>query len=562
MFPLKNIIYCRPQPAAFSFIIISYCIPGEGKPAGPPLPAAGAHPREGICIMNCVKPLIVAILLALPAMSAAAQKTPDINSALDGAQWTTVNSKDNVKFGDKTWHGAKDLSFKYRLNVSGGTLFVQVEVTDDKVILKKTDAIASDHVELWLADASLVDAVAGKLGEIDTFTGKTLDGILDGADREKEIGCDEFRDTMQEIKLTKSSLKSDKRHVQLIFNQGRLLPQPGERLSAGAPAVRAISFELKPMPGGYSLSAAVPLDGLFDVRSPAIKELSWLIDVSDIDAPNAEKQKSLMSSSAKRRFDDPSSFSRLPVSPALELALTPHLKMLAALEPDSYLRADPAAPGGYRFLRDPGLFVLNCYDTVYDGLPANYVQFDLSPITSVSANQNGAAQIFANGPQIALLNGDKLSVVGLGDNLHASGAYEYSLLYRNDLAPAEGAGFGGANLLFEVTGASRYPMGNGMCGAGFESDAVSVRIGPDMKPIAVNSEHIDSCYNNISAGDVSMHKGDNSPPDGDVQIAFDTSEYDSSKNISITTHKLLTYTGSGPNPGFTVATTGTEEDKN
>ena len=160
--------------------------------------------------------------------------------------------------------------------------------------------------------------------------------------------CEDFRVEMREIQENARALREDRHHVQLVFNKGTVLALPEARVPADAASRFGISFSYKTRGKGYLFTAAVPLEGLFDMRADGLGELAWLVDVSDVDAPGAAKQESLMSTSEARRYDDPGSFAVLPIAPAQPMRMTPYLHLLGALHPDGYYRADAAATGGIR----------------------------------------------------------------------------------------------------------------------------------------------------------------------------------------------------------------------
>jgi hypothetical protein len=93
--------------------------------------------------------LVVAALgVFAPAAHASAVDVDEVRAVLDPEPWVAVADREHVKFGADAWQGPEDLSFRYRIRVRDGSLWLWVDVTDDRPGVSSRMPLVLDHVEL------------------------------------------------------------------------------------------------------------------------------------------------------------------------------------------------------------------------------------------------------------------------------------------------------------------------------------------------------------------------------------------------------------------------------
>src|SRR5262249_42158023 len=131
--------------------------------------------------------LVLGVLLARAAAAGVGVDPDEVRSVLEHEPWVTIADSDHVKFGADAWKGAADLSFRYRLVVRDGALYLWVDVTDDHPGVFTRTPLVLDHVELWIADPALAGSYAGRRAGIQAtiaeFEARTGDGDCDGEER-------------------------------------------------------------------------------------------------------------------------------------------------------------------------------------------------------------------------------------------------------------------------------------------------------------------------------------------------------------------------------------------
>lgn len=90
-------------------------------------------------------------------LNAEAVDVSPIQQELAETAWIPIETTKHVRFAQRTWGGADDLSFSYRRHLEDGHLLVGLKVTDDHFLLKDSKTLLSDHIEIWLADPRLIE---------------------------------------------------------------------------------------------------------------------------------------------------------------------------------------------------------------------------------------------------------------------------------------------------------------------------------------------------------------------------------------------------------------------
>ena len=150
-------------------------------------------------------------------------------------------------------------------------LWLWVVVTDDKPWGRGNDWLASDHVELWLADPALVeDYEKQKKGVAET--------IRVFEERLKDAYCnEEVARFLESQRAILAKLKSDRFFTQLVI--GESMTRVPDRTSTFPRGLHA----LLPCEEGYEVLARIPLYGACDYKRQTVNWLGLLIDVVDVD---------------------------------------------------------------------------------------------------------------------------------------------------------------------------------------------------------------------------------------------------------------------------------------
>ncbi len=190
---------------------------------------------------------------------------------------TLINTKANAVFQPKNWLSEKDLSVSYRLTSDSENIYAAIQITDDVIVKAKNQAgqLKSDHIELWL-------------------------DLIPGTERL-------YVENEKDGKIVKTTDKS--RMIQLAFGPDNWVAYYLPEKKPVAP--QAIESALITVPGGYVLECRLNGTALGELPANGVKKVGFLVDVVDADNPSQPAQDVLFSSSAKRKFGDPKTFSQM-----------------------------------------------------------------------------------------------------------------------------------------------------------------------------------------------------------------------------------------------------------
>ena len=393
-----------------------------------------------------------------------------IDARLDGVAWRYADEGANVRFGRERWRGPADLSFRYRLKVDADRLLLAVEVVDEKVLLRDAPTIVSDHVEVWLADPAIHRAYEARK-RLNEDNRKDLFGEESGEelDEENEFG----RLIVASLAGVKAALRNDRWQTQILFHADRAA---GEPRPVSAPA-----FRYEKRDGGYALRAAVPLRGSMSHEKEQLGELAFLVDVVDVDDEAASGQESLVSSSRSRRFADVATFDRLRIQPPVPLPFEGEIAELARFAPTGYARL---RDGGWAWLVPSEKPLSGRY-----GVERISITGPFEEVFSTVLSEAEGLRIAALGGRVLLRRDGRLRTIDLPSG--AAGDLSVRLLDRHERG-------GALYLLFDVSGASRWPGGSTWCGAGLERDLVWLKLAPDLSTLAEDSVLYASCMQSVS----------------------------------------------------------------
>lgn len=271
----------------------------------------------------------LALLTAAPAQPAASSfrlsEGLPAGFAVDGKldEWkqppTLVLGAANQVAGKSKVTSPEDLSAKVWLAVGPEGLAVAGEVRDERVLLpeKPTD-INADHVEVWLA---LPQPKLPPLAFVNQFGDQEVPTADDckGVSEQDPEAC---------RKWWKAQTEHRKKLVQAFTVQYGLMPSGVTRFD-GTPAAGTARYE--PMPGGYRFEALIPVGDFPRTAQAPLRDVRVLVDLVDNDE-GRKGQETFLSSSARRRFGDASTFHAVTLATPLRFGPWPELleKVLAS----------------------------------------------------------------------------------------------------------------------------------------------------------------------------------------------------------------------------------------
>lgn len=408
-----------------------------------------------------------------------------IAKLLDSTEWIAIDKSSNVTFQKKNWQGSTDLSFRYKLLVQEGIVYILVQVEDNKVFLQDGKTIFSDHIEFWLADPLLTKEFQSNQLEI-------KDGLAEFQDRLKSPEEDKptkeaIRAFLPEMTKTLKSYSQEKYYQQLVFNRNFVSLNPKNlELNKG------LFYEYKVIPKGYQFAASIPLYKACSFKTKEIKELAYLIDVIDIDLANTNKQKSLMSSSDKRVYDQPDTFSSLKLSTPYFLPLPMLERAKAEVCPTGYYNLQG---GEYKYFSQDYLQYSGYYGADVYSFVGFYLEMQLNKKDNIE-NTN----LYAYENVLLLVQGDKYQIVDLHEKIDGIGEITQKFIQTSVKNKK-------IFILARYDGCTKWPPSNSNCGGGTESNLVWIKLGSDLKVEEIRSELVDSCRNAIVFVDESDDNG-------------------------------------------------------
>lgn len=429
------------------------------------------------CIVVFV--VLIGILNAFPSFA----DTANILNELDNEEWNFIGVKENVKFGGKTWSGANDVSFKYKIKEKQGIVYILVDVKDDKVILKNSETILSDHVEIWLADSSMV---RDQLTQIDKLRngekGEHNFGINNFNRRLKEkneSSKEQIKEALADLYAIEKEYRDRRYYIQVIFNKSSVFSSPKNT------NIQNIYYGYKTTSNGYEFLASIPLSGLCDLKDNTISSLYFLIDVVDIDDATTEKQKTLLSTSSKRILFRPETFNTLQFKQSYSLPISVIDEIKMKLEPDGYFRLDNSR---YVYVTQRKYHYEGSYGADRHAFPSSYEPLEIKDIS-----KQKEFQVFSFDSKLAFKEKDKYTIFDLKSNtdysdvyVGASGEFIYKILFQDRKNNHY-------YLLLDVQGASRWPPGAYGCGFGVEKNIVWMELDEKLAVKSIQSVLYESC---------------------------------------------------------------------
>jgi hypothetical protein len=273
-----------------------------------------------------------------------------------------------VAWGEKNYSGSADCSANASIASTDSTLVIEIDVVDDKLVLGN-DPLRSDHVELWFAISQLYDFDPNSDDSyFDTpyrtsylwdgnkqlylFKGKA---DLKGFEREirspsisasnygekrllyEDLDCrdeswlkreiDQYLGEARRSKLTEARMFYCITHLGILPENGEVVLYDRENYSvlermieAGIPDLsRFATCRSVTKPNGYSVTITLRPEAIGFSFNEGITQLRYMIDVVDVDERG--RQETILSSSPKRRWGDPSTFKQLDLYPPIRVPL-------------------------------------------------------------------------------------------------------------------------------------------------------------------------------------------------------------------------------------------------
>lgn len=395
----------------------------------------------------------------------------EVKQALSDVPWVDVTAKENVKFGQAHWGGPSDLSLRYRMTVHDGSIWLWVSIIDDKPGSAGQTPLASDHVELWVADPALIDDFAQQT----TGVHQTIEEFQERMEN-KDDSCHMMEaGFLSRQRNLAAKLRKDHYFTQLMFYQEQDNYDP----------------EFYPQnlytysPDGTEFFARIALAGLCDFKHEEVDRLAYLVDVVDVDDPYASEQKTLMSSEVNRVYDDPASFQIKDIDPPYHLPLDECEKISEDLAPNGFWKA---SAGGFTYVTWTQEDWSGCYGSDRYSYPG-----DWNPLpTPIPVPPDQTMKVLPFGQKLIVRYKGQCNVADLEEKVHAAGGIDWIPIFR--------AIDGEENyLILEVTGSSRWPGGSTYCGAGTESDLVWLQFDNTLRLTASEVVLYESCFQNMDA---------------------------------------------------------------
>jgi hypothetical protein len=414
----------------------------------------------------------------IPSLSYAVQKpTEKIRSRLEDAPWIFIHRRENVKLKPDTWKGPQDLSFRYKIKMEEGTVYVWVDVTDDKVFFKDSETIVSDHIEVWLADPRLTEEQRREIHRLNEEIQKLEPKLEDPKTPLDKESTKNLRDFILKIKETIDQHHNNHYYIQLIFNNPNLSSLPPSPLLQNR-----VSFEYQPKPRGYEFVASIPLYKACDFKMDEIKRIYYLIDVIDVDNKVVNKQENLISSSEQRMYADPSTFNILELNTTYVLPLTTINRLKMRL-----------TDGHFKLVNDEYVYFVR--DTLVSSglIEASYLNTPgfYKPMVLGDIALSRGLEVFPYEKKLLLVQKEKSAILDLKKYIGAEGDYEHEILFQNTTTD-------NLYLMLKVTGSSNPSGGSHHCGAGEETNVIWIKLSKNLRVEDIKSMRISSCVYTVT----------------------------------------------------------------
>ncbi len=460
-----------------------------------------------------------ALFLAAPCF--AITNTELVKSELSQVPWIQVNEIRSVKFKPNEWQGPADLSFKYRTKVKDGKIFIWVEVADNQVIFRDTGSIASDHVEMWLVDPRLIEEHKDRINILQNKNGK-----ISAQKAKLEVDRGNYISELPDLRKLLRQYTKNKYYSQFIVNHSKIL--------TGEPRYQTdqIYYEYQFCPEGYQFFAIVPLAGTFDIKTPKLENIAFLIDVVDVDDPKASKQKNLISSSIHRQYGKPDTFNKMSLSPAFNVPISKELEWKTALTKNSYVGDGYLKVAGKTYIplvekEEPFAAGNAAENFMYPGFYAPLQLKDLSQIKNNS--------IYCNNENLVLVKGANFQHVDLSRHISGVGDFKCDLL---DQSYKKGIYY----FLINLKAETHWPLEWHCSGQG-ETSLLWIAFDEKTNKITTNADIYNSCGNGLTPevdDDFTVPKKVN----GNISIS--STNYQNNKDIT------FEYSSSNPEKGVSV----------
>jgi len=273
-----------------------------------------------------------------------------------------------VAWGEKNYAGRGDCSASARIASTDSTLLINIDVVDDKLVLTN-DPLQSDHIELWFALSLLYDFEPNSDDsyfsppyrtsylwdgnkQLYLFKGKADLKRFEKEIRSPSIGAsnygeekvsyenlyslgefwlksdiDNYLSEARQSKLTKVRVFYGITHLGILPGSDQIVMYDREAYSVlekligvqVADLSRYATCKTVLKPDGYSLAVSLRPEAIGFAFKNGIPQLRFMLDVVDVDETG--RQETVLSTSAKRRWGDPSTFEYLNPYPPIRVHL-------------------------------------------------------------------------------------------------------------------------------------------------------------------------------------------------------------------------------------------------
>ena len=420
-----------------------------------------------------------------------------------------IESVDYVTYKKYNWKNKKDLSFDYSLRIKDNTLFVHVNVNDLNVYLKSNDSIVSDHVELWLFDPRISSTVQSDKRYLERFIlsrrSKFPAPETATTDKEKRILQSDWETNQEIINLAEDQFdKLDQFNFsnQYVFNTGKILTFPEFKVNEN------IRYKYTLTDSGYSFECSIPILNSMTFNNDTLLQLGYLISVSDIDHPDAQKQGKIMSSHCAARFNQPATFNRIKCD--LILNLPDELSFYHGLNTNGMFKLTSR---GYRY------FVRN--KVPFSGsyaIDRGLILCAYKPIQVKTLYNQSNTQLKYHQFDLILNSDHDICVIHLKEHVKCARVFHMHLY---DYQKIDNQYY----ILISVYGPTKWPQGMGWCGAGDEDVLVYLVLDHEYQHLQTETVYYQSCgYARVI----------NNRKKSENKILFEYHDYREDKDVSVT----------------------------
>lgn len=396
----------------------------------------------------------------------------EVTAVLSEQPWITVDARAHIAVGADRWQGSADLSFRYRMRVHHGTLWLWVDVTDDRPGILGAQWWAHDHVELRIADPALAKTYATQRAGIQKTVQEFRDRLPD------EVCGEEVQGFLQRQQKLVRQLEQDR-----YYGRYWLSPSIADHLSADHEG-KLVEYAYVPRVDGYQFYARLPLFLACDFARPTVTHVGFSIDVVDVDANESEDWDTVIASMNGPRFDDPGHFSVYGLPEPYDLPLGVCERRLPELQEQGFWRR---ATGRYEYVAWLEEVWSGCtgadrsvFPGVWQPLPAAIA---VPPDFTLRVVPFGDTLMLSEGAQCAVVNAG-------GEGYPPPGGSGWRPLFRASDADAVYA-------VLEGWRYTRWPPGSTMCGAGVETELVWLKLDKSLHLAESDRVEIESCFGNV-----------------------------------------------------------------